>query len=72
MGFIIPTKNVNSSRLADGELTELQQAKHQLHQHTVSMLSYRDSKDTGSDFVYRLYYGGLNSFTWLESYCGIL
>lgn len=55
MGFIIRTENVGSSRLADGQFTELQQAEHQLHQHAVSMFSYRDSKDTGSDFVYRLY-----------------
>lgn len=51
MGLIILTKNVSSSRLADGQLTELQQAEHQLQKHTVSRLSYRDSKDTGSDFV---------------------
>lgn len=72
MGFIVRTENVGSSRLADGQLTELQQVEHQLHQHAVSMLGYRNSKDTGSDFVCRLYKGCLNIFTWLESYCGIL
>lgn len=54
MGFIIHTENVGSSRLVNGQLTELQQVEHQLHQHAVSMLSYKDSKDRGSDFVYRL------------------
>lgn len=54
MGFILRTENVGPSRVADGQLTELQEAEHQLHQHAVSMLSYRDSKDTGSDSIYRL------------------
>lgn len=63
------TQNVGSSGLMDCQLTELQQAEQQLHQHAVSTPSCRDrkAKRLSPPFSSRVQH----VFTRRASYCGI-
>lgn len=63
MDFRSPTENVGSSALMDCQLTELQQAEHQLHQHAVSMLSCRESKAKASEWAFSSQRSFYHTFT---------